>query len=144
MARGRRSKGEAVWVPHGLVGFPGLTRFRLVVRGEEPFAVLESEEREGVRFPLIDPVLVRPDYGVDLTPDQLEELGIGESGDVRVFVIVTVPEAPKEMTVNLRAPLVVGREAGVAMQVVAADEALPVKVLVREELGGGRGEARLL
>jgi flagellar assembly factor FliW len=115
-----------------------------VVRGEEPFAVLESEEREGVRFPLIDPVLVRPDYGVDLTPDQLEELGIGESGDVRVFVIVTVPEAPKEMTVNLRAPLVVGREAGVAMQVVAADEALPVKVLVREELGGGRGEARLL
>ena len=142
MARCRRSKGEAVWVPHGLVGFPGLTRFRLVARGEDPFCVLESDEREGVRFPLLDPVLVRPDYGVDLTPDQLEELGVEEPGDVRVFVIVTVPESSREMTVNLRAPFVVGREAGVAMQIVVDDEALPVKGLVREGLSDGLREGR--
>jgi len=124
-----------IWIPHGLIGFPGLTRYRLHTQGEEdPFLLLQSEEKEQIRFSLIDPMVLRPDYEVRLSADHLEELEIETRADVSIYAIVTVPDDPRRMTANFRAPLVINRQTGVALQVILDDENLPVRATLVGEL----------
>jgi len=142
---GTKKNGEAIWIPHGMIGFPGLTRYRLQSLGEEDvFHLLQSEEREQIRFTLIDPVLLRPDYDVGLSPDQIEELEIENRADVRVFAVVTVPEETKSMTVNFRAPLVVSSRNHVAMQIILENEHLPIRAPLVEEWRREQAETVLI
>lgn len=134
MARSNENEGAVVWIPHGMIGFPGLTRYRLVGRGEEnPFHLLRSEERDQIRFSLLDPMVILPDYEVRLAPDLLEELEIENRSDARVFVVCAVPDDPREITVNFRAPLVVNVASGVGAQVILEDGRLPVRASLVEE-----------
>lgn len=142
---GPNRNDEAIWIPHGMIGFPGLTRYSLHSLGEEDvFHLLQSEEREQIRFTLIDPILLQPDYEVGLSPDRLEELEIENRADVRVFAVVTVPEDPKGMTVNFRAPLVVSGRSHVAMQIVLENENLPVRATLVEEWRREQAETVLI
>ena len=134
-------EGRALWVPRGIVGFPGLTRFRLMDGGEEnPFHLLQSEEKSHVHFSLIDPLLLRPDFHLSLTPDQLEELEVSAAGDLESYVIVTVPDNPRKMTVNFRAPFLVSRTSMVGMQVLLDDADLPVRAPLAEEWAREKAE----
>ena len=134
MARRSMRDGVAVWIPHGMIGLPGLTRYRLVEAADDgPFAFLQSEEREELRFALLDPMVILPDYEVRLTPDMLDEMEIENRPDARVYVVATVPDDPREMTVNFRAPLIVNVATGVGAQIILGDERLPVRALLKEE-----------
>jgi len=127
-------EGRSLWVPRGIVGFPGLTRFRLFTNGEENlFHLLQSEEKSHVRFSLIDPLILRPDFRLSLTPDQLEELEVSVAGDLESYLIVTVPDDARRMTVNFRAPFLVSRTSMVGMQVLLDDPELPVRAPLAEE-----------
>ncbi|MFH1278767.1 MAG: flagellar assembly protein FliW [Candidatus Eisenbacteria bacterium] len=134
MTRTKKREGTAVWIPHGMIGFPGLTRYRLIGRGEEnPFHLLQSEERDQIRFSLLEPMVILPDYEVRLAPDLLEELEIEDRAHARVFVVATVPDDPREITVDFRAPLLVNIESGVGAQVILEDERLSVRASLLEE-----------
>lgn len=134
MARRPKSNGVAVLIPHGMIGFPGLNRYRLVEGGEDgPFAVLQSEEQEQIRFALLDPMVILPDYEVRLTPDTIEEMEIENRADARVFVVASVPDDPREMTVNFRAPVLVNVATGLGAQIILGDERLPVRASLKEE-----------
>lgn len=125
---------NVILIAGGMIGFPGLNRYRLIEREEEnPFRLLQSEEMNQIRFSLIDPLMLRPDYQVSLIPEQLEELQIENRGDADVYVVVSVPADPRKITVNLRAPFVVNEEIGVGMQIVLQDESLPVSALLADE-----------
>lgn len=142
MARSKRKEGSAVWMPHGMIGFPGLTRYRLVSRGEEnPFHLFQSEERDQIRFSLLEPMIILPDYEVRLAPDLLEELEIENRADARVFAVCTVPDDPRRITVNFRAPVVLNVESGVGVQVILDDERLPVRASLVDEWRRQEAEA---
>ena len=44
---------------------------------------------------------------MDITEEDLEELSIKKQEEVQVYNIVTIPHDPKEMTVNLMAPIII-------------------------------------
>lgn len=78
-------------------------------------------------------MVILPDYEVRLSPDLLEELEIENRADARVFVVATVPDDPREITINFRAPLLVNVESGVGAQVILEDDRLPVRASLVEE-----------
>ncbi len=134
----------AVWFPHGVIGYPGPCRFAVVEGTEEnPFVLLVTEEHGGLRFPMIDPLLIRPDYGVSLSAEEIDEMEIESRADLALYVIVTLPEDGGEATVDLRAPIAVSRANRVGMQILLPESALPVAAPLAEEVEREEAEAVL-
>lgn len=110
----------------GLVGFPALKRF-LVIDDENsaPFRWLQSLDEADLAYVAVEPKWVMPSYQLDLPPSVAAGLGIGQPDDMSVLVIVTIPEDPREMTANLRGPLVFNATSRKAAQLVLDDDNLP-------------------
>ncbi len=111
--------------PEGLVGFPGLNRF-LVIEDESsaPFRWLQSLDEADLAYVVVEPKWVMPGYQIDLPPSVAAGLGIAQPDDMSVLVIVTIPEDPREMTANLRGPLVFNAASRKGSQLVLDDESL--------------------
>lgn len=131
----KKEEDDVIWFPQGLIGFPGLNRFR-IVRGDEenPFALLQSVDRKSMRFPLINPLMIRPDYEIALSPEEIEELEIESRADVAVYAVAVVPPGSDDITLDLRAPLLISRTNNVGVQVLLPGENLPVAASLAAEL----------
>lgn len=117
------SEHRIIEMPSGMIGFPALKRFVLVPfdEPEAPFLWWQCIDDPSVCFLLIDPRLVFPDYEVAVPAEELEEVELKSEREGAVFGVVTVPEDPREMTVNLMGPLVINHSAGKAKQLVLSD-----------------------
>lgn len=125
--------------PWGLFGFETMEHFALLDSGQPPLYWLQSLDREDLAFVVMDPQLVRPDYQLDIGPDELSALGfVGEQPDALVLCICTVPGNPRDMTINLQGPLVINREARVGRQVINPSPAWQVRHRIVDEVAGKR------
>ena len=109
----------------GLVGFSGLKRF-LVIDDESqaPFRWLQSLDEADLAYVAVEPKWLMSGYQVDLPPSVAAGLGITQPGDMSVLVIVTIPEDPREMTANLRGPLVFNAASRKGAQLILDDDSL--------------------
>ena len=90
----------------GLLGFPQHSRFCLLEPGDDAcFFWLQSVDDPELAFVVTDPTLFVPEYGVQIRPEQMESLGLKETKDAQVFVIVN--KVDQDLTGNLQGPLVI-------------------------------------
>jgi flagellar assembly factor FliW len=117
------AENQVFEMPSGMIGFPRLRRYALVPFPDKdvPFHWWQSLDDPSLCFILIDPALIFPDYRVGAPAGDLEEIGLSDAAQAVVFVVVTVPENPRDMTVNLMGPLIVNRSARKAKQLVLMD-----------------------
>lgn len=122
------SEDRVIEFPGGLVGFPGLVRF-LVIDDEKsaPFRWLQSLDEPNLAYVAVEPKWVVPDYRVDLPPVLAAQLGITQPDDLSVLVIVTIPQDPREMTANLKGPLVFNATTRKGAQLIIEDESVPLQ-----------------
>jgi flagellar assembly factor FliW len=83
---------------------------------------LQAIERPFHAFVVTDPWSVFPEYAPEISDADASQLGLTSFEDARVFAILTVPSSPSEITVNLRAPIVVNVAQRLAKQVVLLNE----------------------
>ncbi len=105
--------------PSGLIGLDG-TRYALITTDDEsPFRWLQSLEDPDLALPVTNPFVFFGDYAVQLSDSDSERVGTDDPDAVDVWV--TVRAAGDEVSVNLKAPIVV--HAGVGHQLIneAAD-----------------------
>ena len=130
---------QIIEMPSGMVGFPERRRYVLVPFADPdvPFLCWQSVDDHALCFILIEPTIVYPDYEVALPVEEFEDIELGSAGEGSVYVVVTVPADPREMTVNLMGPIVVNHSARKAKQLVLADPRYTTKhrVLQREAPG---------
>jgi flagellar assembly factor FliW len=106
-------------IREGMLGFAQFKRYILIENEEiQPFKWLQSVEDQYVSFPVIDPHLVLKNYAFDITPEDLENLGIRERSEVVVLAVAIIPEDPYQATVNLKAPLLINHRRMVGKQVI--------------------------
>lgn len=127
--------------PHGILGFENLRSFVLLDAAQPPFYWLQSLEEPEVAFVLIDPQFFKPDYLPDLSPEDLEEIGISSPDDQLVFTIVTIPEQQELMTANLQGPIVVNKQKKVGRQSISRNPRWQVRHFVLEELAAVKDRA---
>lgn len=97
---------EHLFFPHGLLGFPTLTRFTLLGEQEErPYFRLNAQTNHSVSFALRDPFPLFPDYKPTITKKDLDDLEVEDQGELILLVIVNMKEQPP--TMNLQAPLLI-------------------------------------
>lgn len=85
--------------PEGILGFENLHEFVLVSEeSTAPFRWLLSVENPAIGFPVLSPWHITLGYEIDITGLEIE--------NAIVLVIITLADENKQMTANMRAPLV--------------------------------------
>lgn len=118
------SDDRVIHFNEGLLGFETLKSFVLCddpIDAEMPFKWLVSVENPEMIFLVTDPGIFFKDYLFDLHADDQAAIGASTSEDVSVVTILTVPDDPKQITANLRGPLVVNWKTLKGRQVVLKD-----------------------
>ena len=85
-------------------------------------------------MPVMDPLLVCPDYNPEVDDELLKPLGGLDPEEILVLVTVTVPSDLKKMSVNLRGPIIINAAAKKACQVIVEGEGYQVKYPIYEIL----------
>lgn len=126
---------QRITVPAGLFGYEKLKEYVLLDAERQPFYYLQSMDTAGLCFILISPFLFRPDYELNISDDELAEIGLTDQKNALVFSIVTIP-SDGPMTANLQGPLVINRDTRLGKQVILGDPQWKTKHNIMEELAG--------
>lgn len=116
--------------PEGLIGFGNRTRYVLLDHPGRPgpFQWLQSAEQVDLAFPVVDPRLVIPDYVVEVHPRDIDNLVLANAEAARVIVVATLPaNAPGEIWLNLRGPLVINPANGMGKQLALMGDQYPLR-----------------
>lgn len=123
---------------NGIVGFPELTEFALISNNEEstdaPIKWLQSMQDGEVALPVIDPLLILPDYNPQVEDEWLKSLGELSAENLLVLVTVTVPKDITGMSVNLKGPIIIQVDQKKACQVIVDGEEYALKYPIYELL----------
>jgi flagellar assembly factor FliW len=120
--------------PSGLFGFESLKDYVLLDADQQPFFWLQSTESAFSAFVLISPFLFRPDYELDVSDEELAEIGVSTPDKTLVFSIVTVPADGGSITANLQGPLVINRDLRIGKQIILSDPRWKTKHDIMKEL----------
>ena len=116
--------------PNGIIGFPDLKKFTLMYdeeKGSDTIKWLQSIDEPNFAMPVMDPLVVCPDYKPEVDANITNDIGDIESDDLLVLVTVTVPHDLKQMTVNLMGPFIIDIKELKAVQTIIDNDDYPVK-----------------
>lgn len=114
--------------PLGLLGFERCHRFALIdAEGVAPMRWLQSLDVPELAFLVVEPALFFANYAPKLSAEDRKVLDLAEGEEPVAACIVTVPDDPAQMTVNLLGPLVFNDEKRLGKQVVLQDAKLSTK-----------------
>ena len=123
--------------PNGIIGFPDLTKFTLMYdeeKGTDTIKWLQSIDEPTFAMPVMDPLIVCPDYKPEVDVNITEDVGDLQNDDLLVLVTVTVPHDLKQMTVNLMGPFIINVKEMKAVQTIIDNDDYPVKFPIYEIL----------
>jgi flagellar assembly factor FliW len=135
---------KIITFPEGIVGFPELKQFALIYdkeKGSASIQWLQSVQEAGFAMPVMNPLIVRPDYNPVVDDSLLKPVGSLDENDMLVLVTVTVPRDIKQMSVNLRAPIVINANECRACQVILDNEEYGIKYAVYDILQKNKKKA---
>jgi flagellar assembly factor FliW len=125
---------QKIIFPQGLFGFEKQKDYLLLDAERQPFYWLQSMDTEQVAFVLVNPFLFRPDYEVNISNDELAEIGIRSPEKALIFSIVTIPQDGGPMTANLQGPLIINRDTRMGKQAILTDDRWKTKHDIMAEL----------
>jgi flagellar assembly factor FliW len=113
----------------GMIGFNPIKKYVLVESPGMPLVMwLQSVDEPDVAFPLIEPWFFRSDYKCVITDADKHSVSFSDSDHLKILVVMTIPEDLEKMTVNLKAPVVINLNKGLATQTIIQDKTLEVRV----------------
>lgn len=130
---------------NGIIGFPELKHFVLLHdedKGDDAgIRYLQSVEEPEFAMPVMDPLVVKPDYAPEVNDELLTAAGNITAENILVLVTVSVPPDLTKMSVNLQGPIVINVEEHKACQIIVEGGAYPVKFFIYDILQGGKAGA---
>ena len=132
--------------PNGIVGFPELTDLALIHDSEKDSDTavkwLQSMQEAAFAMPVVDPLVVKPDYNPEVEDELLKPIGELNPDSTLVLVTLTVPSDITKMTVNLQAPIVVNADEMKACQIIVDTEKYPVRFPIYEIMNAKKKEGK--
>lgn len=111
-----------------VLGFEQLSQFCLVESSDvAPFMWLQSCEDASISFLVVNPVLLFPNYRIEVNSKEIAELRVAKVESVETYVIVTLAEDPSQVSVNLQGPILINTENNLAKQLVLVNSQYQVK-----------------
>lgn len=112
----------------GVLGFEQYSKYVIIDHDvETPYKWLQSVDEPELAFVIIDPFIFLSDYQFDLSESEIKLLDLTKSEEILVVVILVVPEDPKKMSANLKAPIILNQLNRKGKQIVLNNEGYPIK-----------------
>ena len=128
----------------GLIGLPEFKQYTILYDCEKEdsnISWLQSVEEPTLALPIIRPWLVKEDYNPIVEDELLSHLGELTEENLVILVTMTVPaNHVEEMSVNLKAPIVINTDTRKGAQIVAENEDYEVKYKIYELLKARKEE----
>lgn len=106
----------------GLPGFENLTKFILFpIEDVAVFNILHSIENEEIGLIVTSPFNIDKNYEINLSFDLTEELEIEKETDVLLLNTVTLNSKLENITVNMKAPIILNIVKGQGRQIILDD-----------------------
>jgi len=120
----------------GLPGFEMLKEFTLIDSNDEttPFKWLQCVNEPQMAFAVANPFMIIKDYDFELSEEAVSKLDIKKIEDVAVYVIVVVPDDIKQMSMNLKAPLIINIRNKEGAQIILDTDKYTVRHYIIDEL----------
>ncbi len=122
----------------GLFGFEEYKKFALIFNNEAKerpaISWLQSVDEQALALPVMIPTVVKPDYNPVVEDDALETLGDWNEENISVLVTVTVPEDLKNMTTNLKAPIIINTDTMKGVQTVVENQDYEIRFKIYDLL----------
>ncbi len=121
----------------GLIGLADYKRFTILYdceKEETNISWLQSVDEPTLALPVIKPWLVKEEYNPTVEDELLSPLGELTEENLVILLTMTVPADIKEMTVNLKAPIIINADTRKAVQIIADNQDYEVKYKVYEIL----------
>jgi flagellar assembly factor FliW len=93
--------------PDGLIGLGGRRYALLSTDAKSPFLWLQSLDNEAVALPVTNPHRFFNEFVVELADADAESLGFDDGFPADVYVTVTASSVLTDITVNLKAPILI-------------------------------------
>lgn len=135
---------KIIEMEQGLIGFPDLKHFTLIYDSEreQKSAIiwLQSMDDGDVAMPVMVPTDLIPDYQPTVNNELLEKLGNLTPENTFLLVTVRVPENIEDISVNLKAPIIINTDSNKESQVIVEDD-LAVRHKIYALLKSGKEKA---
>ena len=135
---------KIVNLPQGIIGFPDLKSFTLIYDNEKEdkgnIMWFQSLDEPQFALPVMTPSTVVPDYNPTVNDELLAPLGELTEENLYVLVTVKVPADIKEMSVNLKAPIIINTDTLTGGQLIVENEDLPVRFKIYDLVKKDGGE----
>lgn len=132
---------KVIHFPAGIIGFPDMTEFALIHdedKGTGSIHWLQSMQEAAFAMPVMDPLIVKPDYNPEIEDELLSQIGKLDPEEILVLVTVTVPSDLTKMSVNLRGPIIINAAERKACQVIVEGGDYAVKYPIYDILNAGK------
>jgi flagellar assembly factor FliW len=122
---------KVITLPNGLLGFEDYTKYVILYDSDkssgDAISWLQSAEEQALALPVVNPLYVKSEYNPLVNDELLEPLG--EPGEDGYFILVTmrIPSDPKEVSCNLKAPIVINPVTMIGCQIIAENDDYPIQ-----------------
>ncbi|MCI0359510.1 MAG: flagellar assembly protein FliW [Planctomycetaceae bacterium] len=107
--------------PHGMIAFEDCRHWVLLADdGNESLGWLQSVTRGEVALAVVSPRRFAPDYQVHVTRGQLAALELSHFD--AAYVLSIISKSDDDLTLNLKAPLIINLDRRLGRQVITTDE----------------------
>lgn len=121
----------------GLFGFEEFKDYTILYdieeEGEPFFSWLQCVTEKGLAFPIVNPFKVKEDYDPIVEDALLGAIGDCKPEELLVFLLATVPNDPKEASVNMKAPLIINTVNRRGMQLIVENEDYAIKHMIMQD-----------
>lgn len=128
-------ENKMITFENGIIGFPELKEF-FIIRDEEKgidaISWLQSKDEVGMAIPVMNPLAIMEDYNPVIEDELLKPLGEIKEDNIMALVTVRVPANIEEISVNLKAPMVINADTRKACQLILDDEKYQVRYPIYE------------
>lgn len=128
----------------GIVGFPDLKKFTLI-RDEEKedssIMWLQSLEEPGWALTVMDPTSVMESYSPEVADELLKPIGELNPFNTFVLTTITVPQDITQMSINLKAPIIINTDTNKACQLIVEGD-YSVKHAIYQQLKEAKDKAQ--
>jgi len=117
---------KIIQIDQGIIGFPELRHFTLIFDAdrEEKSVIMwmQSMDDGDIAIPAAVPADLLPDYNPTVDNELLESLGTLTPENTYVLVTVTVPRNIEDISVNLKAQIVINTDTNKGCQLIVEDD----------------------
>ena len=121
----------------GLIGLEEYTKYTILYdceKEETNISWFQSIEEPTLALPVIKPWLVKEDYNPVVEDELLTGLGELTEENLVILLTMTVPENIEEMSVNLKAPIIVNADTRKGIQIAVENKDYEVKYKIYDIL----------